>query len=114
MLRQNDGQSVFQAPDIDPKFLDLLMGAIVDLNSGEVLGYCNLITYPEKKLWLKVGANEFERLMQDLKLGIVGTNTMRIIHRSQVPVEQNVTYACFCAITNLKSCSHNNAAFHLA
>ena len=49
MLRQNDGQSVFQALDIDPKSLDLLMGAIVDLNSGEVLGYHNLITYTETK-----------------------------------------------------------------
>ena len=96
MLRKTDGQSIFQAPTIDPNFLDAFMDAIVDPESGKVLEYRLHISDREaRESRLKYAVNKFGCLIQGIKRGIVGIVMMRNIHRLQVPAGQKVAYIYF-------------------
>ena len=45
------------------------------------------------EVWEKSSANEFGRLMKNLKRGIQGTETMKFIQKHEVPYNKRVTYA---------------------
>ena len=49
----------------------------------------------EAEVWTKACANEFGRLMNGVGGRVAGTNTMRVIHKANIPRDRNVTYANF-------------------
>ena len=64
-----------------------------DADSGKMLEFHHLIQkYPD--VWTKSIANEFGRLMKGVGKRIpTGSNTMRFIHKSEIPHNKVVTYA---------------------
>ena len=49
----------------------------------------------EAEVWTKACANEFGRLMNGVGDRVAGTNTMRVVHKANIPRDRNVTYANF-------------------
>ena len=71
--------------------------AILDGN-GNAMTYCRLMKDPElRKIWIPSLANEFGRLAQGIGGRIKGTNTIRFIHKRQIPSDRwrDVTYVKF-------------------
>ena len=73
------------------------VNAVLDPITGQHLEYRHLIRNPQTKLlWEQSASNEFGRLMTGLKRGnILGTKTMRFIHRNEIPQGRTITYAKF-------------------
>jgi hypothetical protein len=73
---------------------------IHDKEMNTYLNYCQLLRHPKyKDTWAKSAANKFGRLVQGLKDGRVkGTDTIKFIHKDQVPAERikDVMYGSFC------------------
>ena len=70
--------------------------------TGHKIAYRQLIKGADKDLWTASAANEFGRLLQGIGQNtrkpehcVQGTDTMRIIHREEVPESAKVTYANF-------------------
>ena len=58
--------------------------------------YRHLIKEPATRaIWKQSAANEFGNFMEGLKRGTIGTQTMKMVHRSDIPKYRNVTYARF-------------------
>jgi len=64
----------------------------------------SLLSGPDSVIWNKSVSNEFGRLAQGNDTGIIGTDTIHFIHKSEVPIGKVVTYGNFiCDICPLKS-----------
>jgi len=65
----------------------------------------SLLSGPDSIIWNKSVSNEFGRLAQGKNdAGIIGTDTIHFIHKSEVPIGKVVTYGNFvCDIRPLKS-----------
>jgi len=64
----------------------------------------SLLAGPDRIIWNKSVSNEFGCLAQGNDAGIIGTNTIQCIHKSEVPMGKVVTYGNFiCDIRPLKS-----------
>jgi len=64
----------------------------------------SLLSGPDSIIWNKSVSNEFGRLAQGNDAGIIGTNTILFIYKSEVPIGKVVTYGNFiCDIRPLKS-----------
>jgi len=64
----------------------------------------SLLSGPDSAIWNKSVSNEFGRLAQGNDAGIIGTDTIHFIHKSEVPIGKVVTYGNFiCDIRPLKS-----------
>ena len=70
----------------------LLANHIFDEN-GKKQSIDDLITGPNKKIWLRSTANELCRLAAGIPGRVEGTKTVAFIHKSQVPKDKRVTYA---------------------
>ena len=58
--------------------------------------YRHLINDPSTSTtWKQSAANEFGLFMEGLKIGIIGTQKMKMVHRSDIPKYREVTYAWF-------------------
>ena len=71
--------------------------AVMDQATGKMLNYRQLLKDPKYRAeWLTSAANEFGRLAQGIR-DIKGTNTIHIIHKSEIPEERfkDVTYGNF-------------------
>jgi hypothetical protein len=78
------------------KIPDWFANAVIDPTTGKALQYRELISNPATKaVWNRSSANEFGRLLQGVGGRIKGTNTMKFIHRHQVPKNKTPTYARF-------------------
>ena len=81
--------------------------AVLNRDTGKLLKYRQLIRDPRyKQEWSKSAANEFGRLAQGVGDRIKGTNTMKFIHKQDVPRKRSrdVTYASFlCKVRNEKT-----------
>ena len=68
-----------------------------DEDTGEYLNYRQLIKNSKHaKIWLTSAANEFGRLAQGVGGRIEGTDTIKFIHKHEVPKNKTDTYARFC------------------
>ena len=66
-----------------------------------------LLKGDDRTTWLNSLSNEWGRLAQGNKRGVIGTNTIRFIYRNAVPKDQDVTYATFvCDHKPLKEETH--------
>jgi hypothetical protein len=84
-------------PTVDSTTHAVMINAIVDPTTGQLLEFRRLIADPKTRpTWMTAAANEFGQLMDGLLRGIKGTNTMSFIHKTQVPKDCMVTYARFC------------------
>jgi len=64
----------------------------------------SLLSGPDSIIWNKSVSNEFGRLAQGNDAGIIGTDTIHFIHKSEVPMGKAVTNGNFiCDIRPLKS-----------
>jgi len=60
--------------------------AVMDKSSGKMLNYRQLMRHPEyRKQWSLSSANEFGRLANGVGNRIKGTNTIKFLHKSQIP-----------------------------
>lgn len=55
----------------------------------------NLIKGEHKNRWVKSLSNEWGRLAQGNKHGVLATNTIKFITPSQVPTDRKITYVSF-------------------
>ena len=72
--------------------------AVLDQETGELLEYRRLLKHPRfKEVWNRSAADEFGRLAQGIGGRIKGTDTMRFIHKREIPVDRlkDVTYIKF-------------------
>jgi hypothetical protein len=71
--------------------------AVIDPNTGKSMEYRALIsTATTAEAWQHFATNEFGRLAQGLKRGIIGTDTIEFTPRTDAPHDRNVlTYARF-------------------
>ena len=80
--------------------------AVLDRDTGQLLKYRQLIRDPRyKEEWSTSAANEFGCLAQGVGDRIKGTNTMKFIHKGNVPRDRtrDATYASFlCKVCNEK------------
>ncbi len=70
----------------------------MDKDTGQLLNYQQLIRNPKyKKEWKILAANEFGQLAQGVGGRIKGTNTIKFIHKHEVPRGKfkDVTYGQF-------------------
>ena len=75
-----------------------LANAVLDMDTGELLEYRQLLKHPKfAKDWNISAANEFGRLAQGIKGRVKATNTIEFIHKSEVPQDRfkDVTYIKF-------------------
>jgi hypothetical protein len=71
------------------------INAVYDPETGSQLEYRKLIRHPKyQKIWSHSAANEFGRLAQGIR-NIPGTDTIKFIHKTEVPKGQVVTYGRF-------------------
>ena len=60
--------------------------AVMDAETGEVFNYRKLMqSSKHKETWSKSSANEFGRLANGVSGRIKGTNTIKFIHKHNVP-----------------------------
>ena len=64
-------------------------------DQGEKLSMDNLIQGEHKDRWVKALSNEWDRLAQGNKHGVLATNTIKFIQPSQVPNDRKITYVSF-------------------
>ena len=72
--------------------------AVLDTDTGKLLNYRQLLRHPKyKKGWRIWSANEFGRLANGVGGRIKGTNTIKFIHKHEVPKNRlkDVTYGQF-------------------
>ena len=72
--------------------------AVLDQETGELLEYRRLLKHPRfKEVWNRSAADEFGRLAQGIGGRIKGTDTVRFIHKREIPVDRlkDVTYIKF-------------------
>jgi hypothetical protein len=72
--------------------------AVMGKNTGRLLNYWQLILNPKyKKTWNLFAANKFGCLAQGVGNRIKGTNTIKFIHKHEVPKSRlkDVTYGQF-------------------
>ena len=72
--------------------------AVLDRDTGKLLKYTSLLRHPTyKATWGKAAADEFGRLAQGVGGRIKGTDTIKFIRKSAVPIERlkDVTYGKF-------------------
>ena len=61
----------------------------------------------EAEIWTTACANKFGRLMQGVGGRVKGTDTMRVVAKSKIPIDRNVTYANFvCGLQSNKPETH--------
>ena len=78
--------------------LEELVNAVMDLETGKMLNYRDLLKHPKLgKDWQRSAANEFGRLAQGVGDRIKGTNTIKFIKRETIPSDRqkDITYAGF-------------------
>ena len=84
--------------------------AVMDTESGKLLNYRQLMKDPKyQKVWGVSSANKFGRLANGVGGRIKGTNTIKFIHKHEVPKERmkDVTYGQFaCSIQPEKAKPH--------
>jgi hypothetical protein len=84
--------------------------AIMDAETGKVLNYRQLMqSQKHKETWSKSSANEFGRLANGVRGRVKGTNTIKFVHRRDVPSKRmkDVTYGKFvCTIRPEKKETH--------
>ena len=84
--------------------------SIMDAGTGNVLKYRQLLQRQKhKETWIKSSANEFGRLANGVGGRIKGTNTIKFIHKRDVPSMQmkDVMYGQFlCCIRPKKAETH--------
>ena len=67
-----------------------LAGAVLDSQTGELLEYLDLIKHPiYKEVWEGAFGKEVGRLTQGLPGVVEGTNTMKLIPKSDIPAERH-------------------------
>ena len=80
--------------------------SVLDQETGELLEYRALLKHPRfKKEWNRSAADEFGRLAQGIEGRVKGTDTIRFIHKHEVPQDRfkDVTYIKFvCTIRTEK------------
>ena len=73
-----------------------LFNAVVDAESVNAMKYKDLVTFNNdktKKLWFKGMSKEMDRLANGMPGKVEkGTNTIRFVEKSHVPVGHTVTY----------------------
>ena len=83
---------------------------IMDTETGKVLNYKQLMqNQKHKETWSKLSANKFGRLSNGVGGRIKGTNTIKFIHKRDVPKKRmkDVTYGQFvCLIRPKKKETH--------
>ena len=88
--------------------------AVLDQETGELLEYRRLMKHPRyKDVWNKSAADEFGRLAQGIGGRIKGTDTIRFIHKREIPVDRlkDVTYIKFvCTVRTKKKDPHRTRA----
>ena len=88
--------------------------AVMDADSGKMLNYRQLMRNPKyKKEWSISSANEFGRLADGVGGRIKGTNTIKFIHRHDVPKERmkDVTYGQFVCTIRPEKAEKNRTRF---
>jgi hypothetical protein len=84
--------------------------AVLDHYTGELLEYRRLLKHPRyKDVWNKSAADEFGRLAQGIGGRKKGTDTIRFIHKREIPVDRlkDVTYIKFvCTVRTEKKDPH--------
>ena len=85
--------------------------AVFDEAAGKLIEYRHLLQHPDnatREQWQRAGSNEFGRLMNGVGRDratsdfVPGTNSMRFVHRHQIPREKGITYARFVAAIRLQ------------
>ena len=83
-----------------------MVHSVLDQETGQILKYHQLIKHPRfKEVWNRSAADKFGRLTQGIVGQIKGTDTVRFIHKNQVPADRlkDVTYIKFvCTIRTEK------------
>ena len=80
-------------------------GSVLDTETGELLEYCHLIKHPKfKEDWGYSFWNEIRRLAQGMPGRNTGTNPIKFINKSEMPLDtvclpstNNYFYICFCS-----------------
>ncbi len=89
-----------QPPDVE------VVHAVLDQETGQLLEYRQLLKHPRfKEVWNRSSADEFGRLAQGVGGRIKGTDTIRFIHKHEVPQDRfkDCTYIKFvCTIRTEK------------
>ena len=83
---------------IEIKGVRELINSVMDLETGKMLSYRDLLKHPKLGPdWNVLVANEFGRLAQGVGNRIKGTNTIKFINKEDVPSDRqkDVTYAGF-------------------
>lgn len=63
-----------------------LANAVIDMETGKLLEYSQLLKHPKfAKDWNISAANAFRRLTQGIKGRVKATNTIKFIHKSEIP-----------------------------
>jgi hypothetical protein len=69
-----------QPPDVE------VVRVVLDQETGQLLEYCQLLKHPRfKEVWNRSSADEFGRLAQGVGGQVKGTDTIRFIHKHEVP-----------------------------
>lgn len=85
-----------------------LANAVIDQETGQALEYRDLIKHPKyRDDWLLSAANEFGRLAQGIGGRVEGTDTIKFIHRDQVPRGRTVTYGRFVCLVRPQKAEPN-------
>ena len=84
--------------------------AVIDAETGKLLNYRQLrknLKY--KKGWDISSANEFGRLVNGVGGRVKGTNTIKFVHRHEVPKQRmkDVTYGQFVCMVRPKKAEKN-------
>ena len=88
--------------------------AVMDANSGKMLNYRQLMKDPKyRRDWSISSANEFGRLANGVGGRIKGTNTIKFVHKHQVPKERmkDVTYGQFVCTVRPEKAEKNRTRF---
>jgi hypothetical protein len=76
--------------------------AVLDEESGKILEYRQLIKHPKyADTWTTSYANELGRLTQGIR-DIPGTNTMRFIHKKDIPQDRLKDVIFWKIVTNFR------------
>ena len=92
---------------VSTKGLQELVHAVMDMETGQMLNYRDLLKHPVLgKDWQLSAANEFGRLAKGVGGRIEGTNTIKFIAKESIPAERrkDITYAGFvCKVRSEKT-----------
>ena len=91
-LRSLDQCNHVSLPDDNTSALSLFH--IFD-QTGRKLSMDSLLKGKDKHIWERSLSNEWGRLAAGSKYGIIGTKTIRFIHKKDVPTGRDITYATF-------------------